>query len=387
MAERMTHDDELETLEETADETPGSVPTLQTVAEAIGVSRTTVSNAYIHPERLSSTLREEIMESAARLGYHGPNPAARSLRTGRAGTVAGVFGIDLSYAFTDPFAIQFWRGVAEPLEQAGVGLSLLPVAHHAGLAEQALQDAHVDGIILFALRDGDPRLEVAVRRKLPGVVVDGPALPGFSHVGIDEEASTALAARHLLELGHRRIAVLAFPDVPGGAWESTEILDTRDLTLALLRRRIDGALAVIERAGVPRSSVSVRAAATNTVGAGAAATREMLRSSEPPTAILALSDQLARGVVLAARQAGVRVPDELSVTGFDFASVGPTPEFDITTIVQPVEEKGRRAAEAVLAPRGTPPRDVRLETALHLGSTTGRPSLDADRRRRRSPRD
>src|SRR5690349_2803245 len=94
-------------------------PTLQTVADAIGVSRSTVSNAYSRPDQLSA---------AAALGYAGPDPTARSLRRRRAGAIGMLFTASLSFAFTDPYAVGYLRGLAEAAEQARTGLLLLPLS-------------------------------------------------------------------------------------------------------------------------------------------------------------------------------------------------------------------------------------------------------------------
>ncbi|MEV1146151.1 LacI family DNA-binding transcriptional regulator, partial [Micromonospora sp. NPDC049799] len=102
-------------------------PTLQAVADAVGVSRSTVSNAYCRPDQLSAALRERILETARQIGYPGPNPTARSLRRGVVGAVGVLFTSQLSYAFTDPFAVRFLAGVASAAERHGTGLLLVPL--------------------------------------------------------------------------------------------------------------------------------------------------------------------------------------------------------------------------------------------------------------------
>jgi DNA-binding LacI/PurR family transcriptional regulator len=100
--------------------------TLQTIADRVGVSRTTVSNAYSRPDQLNPELRRKILETAKELGYAGPDPAGRILRSGRAGSIGLLFAEPLTYAFGDPYAIGFLQGFAEPAEQAGAGLLLRP---------------------------------------------------------------------------------------------------------------------------------------------------------------------------------------------------------------------------------------------------------------------
>src|SRR5215510_5781728 len=101
-------------------------PTLATVAEAVGVSRMTVSNAYNRPNQLSPALRSRILTTAHELGYAGPDPVARTLSRGRTGTVGVIFDQSLSLAFTDPAAILFLEGVAEACEERELGLTLVP---------------------------------------------------------------------------------------------------------------------------------------------------------------------------------------------------------------------------------------------------------------------
>src|SRR5918996_5590470 len=100
--------------------------TLATIAQAVGVSRMTVSNAYNRPDQLSPELRDRVMEAAERLGYAGPDPVARTLSRGKTGSVGLVLDYPLTVAFTDPGTVQFLHGVAAGCEEEGLGLSLVP---------------------------------------------------------------------------------------------------------------------------------------------------------------------------------------------------------------------------------------------------------------------
>jgi DNA-binding LacI/PurR family transcriptional regulator len=145
-------------------------PTLQTVADAVGVSRSTVSNAYSRPDQLSIELRERILEAARRLGYAGPDAAARTLRRGKARAIGVVFTSTLSYAFTDPYAVQYLRGVAEAAERTGTGMLLVPVSlNDEADAIAAINDAVVDGFSLYCLPDWHPALKAIQARGLPVV--------------------------------------------------------------------------------------------------------------------------------------------------------------------------------------------------------------------------
>ena len=170
--------------------------TLATVAEALGVSTMTVSNAYNRPEKLSAELRERILAKADELGYAGPNALARSLRRGRTGVLGVVLGEALEYAFEDPATVEFFRGLAS----AGIALQLVPATGSEGDAALVL-DAAVDAFVLYAVPDGHPLVEAVLRRRLPVVVQSGPRLEGHPLVAIDERAAAAAAADHLRDAG------------------------------------------------------------------------------------------------------------------------------------------------------------------------------------------
>src|SRR3954453_24099981 len=132
--------------------------TLADVAAHLGVSRTTVSNAYNRPNQLSPKLREKVLAAANDLGYCGPDPMARGLRRGSTGSLGLVFDQPLTYAFTDPAAALFLQGMASGLEEHGMALSLIPsmpdgASRSAGLVRSAL----VDGYVLFCTAGDDER--------------------------------------------------------------------------------------------------------------------------------------------------------------------------------------------------------------------------------------
>ena len=185
--------------------TPARV-TLATVAEALGVSTMTVSNAYNRPEKLSAELRERILAKADELGYAGPErarPLAAARATGRArGRARRGAGLRL-------------RGpgdgrVLARAGLAGIALHLVPATGCEGDAALVL-DAAVDAFVLYAVPDGHPLVDAVLRRRLPVVVQSGPQLEGHPFVAIDERAAAAAAAEHLRALGHTRLAVLCLP--------------------------------------------------------------------------------------------------------------------------------------------------------------------------------
>ena len=178
--------------------------TLVTVARAVGVEPMTVSNAYHRPRKLTPALRERILETARTVGYPGPNPAARSLRRGRAGSIGLLFGEALTYAFQDPVAVEFVRGLAEGTARHNTVLQLI-AALDADEQEGAslLANAIVDGLVAWTLPERHPLLRLARERNIPLVTHGSPRLGGVPFVGIDDRAAARAAADHLVALGHR----------------------------------------------------------------------------------------------------------------------------------------------------------------------------------------
>jgi DNA-binding LacI/PurR family transcriptional regulator len=149
---------------------PGA--TLAAVAARVGVSRTTVSNAYNRPDQLSSELRNRILAAAAELGYSGPDPVARSLRTRQADAVGLIFAERLGYAFRDPGAVEFLHGLGEACTERGRSLLMVPAGQSAQVA--TVLRAAVDGFVLSSVAAADPLLAAVLSRPQPAVIVDSP---------------------------------------------------------------------------------------------------------------------------------------------------------------------------------------------------------------------
>jgi DNA-binding LacI/PurR family transcriptional regulator len=316
--------------------------TLKRIADEVGVSPMTVSNAFNRPDQLSGALRERILDCARELGYAGPDPLARGLRRGRAGAIGLISDTNLSYAFDDPAASAVIAGVCAAAEGEGLGLLLVPPGGSAPLS-----DAVVDGIVVYSVAQGDPLLALAVTRGLATVVIDQPSATGLPTVGIADEHAARDAARHLTALGHRRLAVVAFGLAPDGRTGPADLARRRSASYAVSRARLDGYAAAAGEAGIPWADVPVLECGGSVRAEGRSAAARLLAGARPPTAILATSDVLALGVLDAAREAGVRVPGDVSVVGFD--DVPGAAAVALTTIRQDHHGKGRLAGEHLLA--------------------------------------
>jgi DNA-binding LacI/PurR family transcriptional regulator len=312
--------------------------TLATVADAVGVSRMTVSNAFNRPDQVSPELRERVLVAAHDLGYSGPDPVARTLSRGETGSVGLVLDYALTRAFTDPATVQFLHGVAAGCEERGRGLSLVPRIE--GRDAALVQNALVDGFVLYCVPEADPRLDAVRGRRLPYVRVD--FTPDRSQLGVnvDDEGATRAVAEHLTALGHRRFGIVLGHDAQGTTGPEAQALAWHYVEASRL--------AGIEAAGIDWSAVPVASASGKARDTGRAAGARLLDRADRPTAIVALSDQLALGVLDAAADRGIAVPAELSVAGFDDVPEAALATPPLTTVRQPHNRKGSEAVRLLL---------------------------------------
>ncbi|MEO3817139.1 LacI family DNA-binding transcriptional regulator [Plantactinospora sp. B24E8] len=348
-------------------------PTLQTVADAVGVSRSTVSNAYSRPDQLSPELRRRIHDAARQLGYPGPDPTARSLRRGRVGSIGVLFTSALSYAFTDPYAVQFLRGVAETAERYASNLLLVPISEaDEEAAVRAVHNASVDGFCVYCVPAWHGALAATRSRGLPVVAAERPAevTPDAMYVGIDESAAARAVGEHVARLGHRRIAVVSDFLVAERRTGPVALDGPTAIRYDVTRERLRGFLAGLSGAGVGWSDLLLVNASANSRTEGAYAAAYALDRSDPPTAVLAVTDLLALGVLDAVTARGLRPGRDVSVTGFD--DIPEAAAAALTTVRQPAVEKGRIAGGLLLDPPDDgSARQVLLPTELVRRASTG----------------
>lgn len=323
-------------------------PTLADVAAAAGVSRTTASNAYNRPDQLSARQREKVLAVAAQLGYAGPDPVARSLRTRTAQAVGLIFSSPLSSAFSDPAAVEFLHGVAEACEQRNRSLLLIPAGPNLTNTDMVAR-AGVDGFLVYSMPDQDPHVDAVLARRQAVVVVDSPTdIAGASFVGIDDRLGFTRMAEHVIGLGHRRIALVS---MGAALTDSSEWTDWRAVPgelHAVFRQRALGlrdAMAALDEA-VAGAAVLLRTGPVNSYDVGRQVAVELMELDEPPTAIVCTSDVLAFGVLATLAERGIDVPGQVTVTGFD--DVPDAGQRGLTTVSQPTHQKGYIAAGLLL---------------------------------------
>ena len=337
--------------------------TVKTLAEAVGVSASTVSNAYNRPDQLSAELRDKILATAAQLGYAGPDAAGRSLRSGKANAVGVLLTARLSYAFSDPYAIGFLAGLSEVVERHRTSIVLMPLAQDDdGPDLTAVRQANVDAMTLLCIQNDHPAAQIARSRGIRIVATDLTHDPEAAWVAIDDLAAGRLVGEHLAGLGHRDVTVIADTGRPAGT--VTSGLRLEDVSCIDCSARIRGLLATMP------GRVSIVSGGHNAVESGVAAGRALLAADVRPTAIVGLSDVVAYGVLQAMAAESLRAPEDISVCGFD--DVPDAAGWGLTTVRQPITEKGREVGRLLLEPDGAA-HQVLLPTELVQRASTGPP--------------
>lgn len=347
-------------------------PTLDTIAQRVGVSRATVSNAYNRPDQLSTALRERIIATAKQLGYAGPDPVARSLATKQAGSVAFMLCDGLSSAFSDPALSIMLDALSSTVDSGERSLLLLPGISGDGPRAQSVMRAQTDVVVAYSLPDNAPALEAVRTRDLPLVVVDQPAVPRSARVRVDDKGGAYLAARHIAELGHRHVGIIGLglsADGVGGPASPQRIEQAHfEVTLD----RLGGYLKALGEQGIVAGEVPVWEAPGSARELGREGARWLFGLEPRPTAVLCMSDELALGAIRAANELGLSVPGEVSIVGFDDTPAASWSDPPLTTVRQDLVAKGRQAGELALRmlDGARPGRPVTIDVELQVRGST-----------------
>jgi LacI family transcriptional regulator len=337
-------------------------PTIIDIAQKAEVSFKTVSRVLNDHPRVAPDLRSRVLEAMAELDYQ-PNLAARSLAGRRGYTIAllvdqtSFFREDSANSYFAPYLVELQVGALLACRDVGDHFFVEPYDHgsenfpndlRAQLAKMSL-----DGVVLappsadrLDLLDALERWNVPYIRIAPGL--ERTRAPS---VATDEYRGTLAIAEHLLSLGHRRIGMVAGPENHIAA----------GVRLVAFREALDGRAELLVRAG------------DFTFTGGLAAGEALLKAAERPTAIFAANDFMAAGVIAAATRQGLRVPEDVSVAGFDDAAVAHFTWPPLTTIRQPIRAMAKAAIEYLVAQSSgatTPPQQVELPFQLIERSST-----------------
>jgi LacI family transcriptional regulator, repressor for deo operon, udp, cdd, tsx, nupC, and nupG len=323
--------------------------TIRDVARRAGVSATTVSRALRGNVSVAPATRVRIESAAADMGYRVPR------RSGTGQLVAVITRYPAQW-----FCAEAIDTVEQTLRGSGHDLVLFGVADDNGRANMVARigkNADLAGMIIVATSFDDAHLKVIESLGIPAVVIGG-WVPGLPRVGIDDEAAARMATRHILALGHRDVGLIEFQPDDGVGQDTT----------AARRRGFDAAMA---EAGVEVQRRWVLAR-ESTVRGGVRAAEDLLSLPKLPTALVAMSDEMALGVLWTLRRAGITVPQLLSVIGIDDHEMAAGS--DLTTIAQPVADQARQATEYLLdllAGRARAMLDIDLPARLVVRGSTG----------------
>lgn len=319
--------------------------TITAIAREAGVSVPTVSRVVNRRADVAPETRARVEDLLRRHGYRRRAPSASE----RANLIDLVFN-DLD----SPWAVEIIRGVEDVAHPAGTGTVVSAIHSRSSSARQWMQNLRSrasDGVILVT-SDLEPRLHAELRRlDVPTVVVDPVGVPSLElpTIGATNWAGGLSATEHLLSLGHRRIGLIAGPR-----------------RLLCSRARLDGYRAALEAAGIAVDE-SLIAQGDFYHESGFESVTKLLDQPNPPTAIFAASDQMALGAIEGLRQRGMRVPDHISIVGFDDLPSVRWSSPPLTTVRQPLNEMGRLAARTVLrCVDGEKIESPRLELATEL---------------------
>jgi len=331
--------------------------TIRDVAKRAGVGVGTVSRVINSSPSVSEETRQRVLDTIEKLDYS-PNPIARRLSLGKTLSIAVIVPF-----FTRPVFIERLRGIETILAQSDYDLVLYNV-ESTDRRDQCFRDTprpeRVDGLLIISLPPQDKDVDRFKRSQVPTVLIDA-RHPLLHRLTVDDAEGGRQATAHLIQLGHRRIAFIGdYLENPFGFVSS--------------RERFEGYYQALEEADIPFQPGYLKQGEHDQLTARKL-TIELLSMPEPPTAIFAASDTQAIGVLAAARDMGIPVPEALSVIGYDDIEVAEY--LHLTTMRQPSFELGIEGSQLLMdliAQPDTPAQEISFQTNLITRSTTAPPS-------------
>ena len=330
--------------------------TMKQVAERAGVSTSTVSHVINNTRSVSDDVRKRVQAVIEEMRYI-PSAVARSLKNDKTYTI-GVSVPDN----THPGLAQLLRGIEDAAFAVGYNIMLCngyEDAQRQAAQLRGLIEKRIDGLVLVGGSTRGQLAPLLASQSLPIVLADH-EVPGLEadFIGLDHEAAGDAAGRHLIELGHRRIACLAGPErQPAG------------------QERLAGFRRALREAGIELGPAYLLHGDADCEG-GHAAARRLLALPVPPSALFACNDMMALGALCAAQEAGLDLPAQLSVAGCDDLGAAAFAVPRLTTVAQPAYEMGRQLAELLfrrIRGEGGARRHERLQGSLVVRQSTGHP--------------
>lgn len=332
--------------------------TLEDIAELAGVSRSTVSRVVNEQPNVRADVRKRVLQVIQTTGYH-PNAAARTLASQRSWTIGLILPLSVSFFFTDPYYPHLTKGIAQACNQYDYTLALFLVSSKEDeekMFPRVSRRGLLDGVIVQSGHHGDQGIiGHLVDANMPLLVIGRPfRSDNVSYIDIDNVNAAYSAVTHLIRLGYKRIGTITGPET------STVGIDRKEgYRKALVERgRVIDALLIKE--------------GDFTEAGGYYAMQHILPAR--PDAIFAASDIMAIGAMRAARDAGLRIPEDIAFVGFDDLPIATLSDIQLTTIRQPVVSFGAKAVETLidLIENGiNPHRHIILDTELVIRESCG----------------
>jgi DNA-binding LacI/PurR family transcriptional regulator len=330
--------------------------TLKEVAERAGVSKTAASYAFNRPEQLSEETLARVLAMADELGYS-PDPVARNLKKRQTGYIGILVPQPLSAITRNPHFTGFLEGVS--LECEKVGLSFMLVPPLKGSLRRAIVQAAVDGFLTIGLETFRETMQILQQRDIPFVMVDSDPVEEISCVNPDDEDGAYQAMAHVLARGHKEIAILGIRSGVFGHY---------DEYTGTLRRRMEGYQRALAEAGLSLKSRAIRLIETECESQGGyQAMQHLWGLKHRPTAIIAMADIIAIGALQAAQRMGISVPHDVAIVGYDDILASSLTCPTLTTVRQPILEKGRVATQVLIeqiVDHEAPPKHIVLAVEL-----------------------
>ncbi len=331
--------------------------TLEDIAREAGVSRSTVSRVVNGQPNVRDAVRSRVLTVIRNTGFH-PNAAARMLASQRSWMIGLVLPRSVSSFFGDPYFPRLTQGIAQACNQYNYTLGLYLIStkdDEEKIFPRVSRRSLLDGILLQSGDIGEELTDHLVDSNMPVLIIGRPPhAEGLSYIDVDNVSAACNAVKHLIKLGNHRIATIA------GLANHTESID-----------RLDGYLQALRESGRLIDETLI-AQGDFTEGGGYQAMKQLLEYR--PDAVFAASDVTALGAMRAIREAGLRVPDDVAVVGFDDLPLATIPDSGLTTVRQPIVKFGYKAVEILidLIENGVnPARKVIMDTELIIRETCG----------------
>jgi LacI family transcriptional regulator len=332
--------------------------TLEDIAKQAGVSRSTVSRVVNEYPHIRADVRKRVLEVIQNTGYH-PNAAARTLASQRSWTIGLVLPQSVSFFFTDPYYPHLTKGIAQACNQYNYTLAFFLVGSkddEEKIFPRVSRKGLLDGVIVQAGHHGDQQIiGQLIDANMPLVVAGRPfRSDNVSFIDTDNVNAAYNAVNHLIRLGYRRIGTITGPA------NSTVGIDRKNGYLKVLNERNK----IVDESLISEGDF--------TEAGGYYAMQKLLPSK--PDAIFAASDIMAIGAMRAVREAGLKIPDDIALVGFDDLPIATLSDVQLTTVRQPVIQFGIKAVEILidLIENGVkPPRRIIMDTELVIRESCG----------------